>query len=333
MTPIYFPFTWTDAPTVQAMTAVFPKIAVYHPLVQKLPSWLQSFEQAGKVDIRVPVTEDSKLLEMMVVDYQNWARLHQGNDLAFLKSRQTDAPFIDHLSSRIQSEILNYQEASPASSRNPVFNARLFLEIAAAYDAQQTELNRDLSIVTNMEKRFMAALGDSSETDTPVSLGNLPLIQDDPGDFMLTERIQAWSTLFLQDNRYRTAEGLWITSSASVIDWIQDENDMAPVLEITCIPIQKTVDDNSTRFWQESILAYLTQLQTTAWPSAVKTFEPPSSEYAWENAVSMKGFIIPNVSPDGFFQQMATCQKTGSLMNTFDSKQPLHTIIVYVDAL
>ena len=74
-----------------------------------------------------------------------------------------------------------------------------------------------------------------------------------------------------------------------------DELDMEHVLEINCIPIQKTIDDD-TRFWQESIMAYLSQLQTAPWPSAVKTFEPPSSDYAWENAVSVKGFIIPNQS-------------------------------------
>jgi hypothetical protein len=332
MTPIYFPFTWTDTPMIQAITAVFAKIAVYQPLVCKTPAWLQPFEQAGHVEIRVPVSADSDKLEMMTADYQNWARLHQGGDLAFLKIRQPGVPFIDHLSSRIQSEIMHYQEASPDLSRNPVFNARLFLEIAAAYDAQQTELNSSLTKIKHMEKRFLAALGDPADIEEPVSLGNLPLFQDDPGDYMLSERLQAWSTLFLQDHLHRTPDDIWVTSRASVIEWIQEEVETAPVLEINGIPIQQTVDDN-TRFWQESLLTYLAQLQKTPWPSAVKTFEPPSSEYAWENAVSVKGYIIPNHTPEVFFHKLTAHSDSSTLPNMFSAEQALHTIVVVIDSM
>ena len=328
MTPIYFPFTWADASTIQAITAVFPKIAIYQPSVCRAPSLLHPFELAGNLEIRIPVTEDSKKLEMMVVDYQNWARLHQGSDLAFLKIRQPAAPFIDHLSSRIRSDILHYQDSPPDPAPDPVFNARLFLEIAAAYDAQQAELNCDLIKIRNLEKRFMVALGDHAEMEEAVPLDNLPHFQDDPCDFMLAERLQAWSILFLQDRRQRTAEDLWVTSRLSVVEWIRDEIGMEQVLEINCIPIQKTIDD-STRFWQESIMAYLSQLQSSPWPSAIKTFEPPSSDYAWENAVSIKGFIIPNQPPDALLQKLAA-DKSARMK---DSGQLRHTLVVCVSPI
>ncbi|MCX5882277.1 MAG: hypothetical protein NTU74_10900 [Deltaproteobacteria bacterium] len=328
MTPIYFPFTWADAPTIQAITAVFPKIAIYQPSVCRAPSLLHPFEQAGKLEIRVPVTEDCQKLEMMVADFQSWARLHQGSDLAFLKTRQPAAPFIDHLSSRIQSDILNYQDSPTNPAPDPVFNARLFLEIAAAYDAQQSDLSCDLAKIQNLEKRFMAALGDHADMEESVPLGNLPLFQDDPGTFMLAERLQAWSILFLQDLKQRTAGDLWVTSRLSVVEWIRDEADMEPVLEINCIPIQKNFDDN-TRFWQESIMVYLSQLQTTPWPTAIKKFEPPSSDYAWENAVSVKGFIIPNLTPDALLQKMAA----DKAVRMPDSGQLRHTIVVCVSPI
>lgn len=328
MTPIYFPFTWADASTIEAITTVFPKIAIYQPSVCRVPSLLHPFELAGNLEIRVPVKEDSNKLEMMVADYQNWARLHQGSDLTFLKTRQPAAPFIDHLSSRIQSDILNYQDPPTDPAHDPVFNARLFLEIAAAYDAQQSELNCDIEKIQNLEKRFMAALGDSTETEAPVPLGNLPLFQDDPGDFMLAERLQAWSILSLQDRRQPMAGDLWVTSRLSVVNWIREEIDAEPILEINCIPIQKTIDDG-IRFWQESILAYLSDLQTAPWPSPIKTFEPPSSDYAWKNAVSVKGFIIPNLSPDALLQKMAA-DKSARMP---DPAQLRHTLIVCVSRI
>ncbi len=325
MTPIYFPFTWADASTIQAITTVLPKIAVYQPRVSRVPSWLQPLEQAGNLEIRIPVTEDSKKLEMMAADYQNWARLHQGSDLAFLKNRQPAVPFIDQFSSRIQSDILHYQDAPTEPAPDPVFGARLFLEIAAAYDAQQAELNFDLEKIQHLEKRFMAALGDNAEMAGPVPIDNQPLFQDAPGDFMIAERLQAWSVLFLQDPRQRAADVPWVTSSLSVIAWIQDEIGMEPVLEINCIPIQKAINDG-TRFWQENIMAYLSQLQTAPWPSAVKTFEPPSSDYAWENAVSVKGFIIPDLTPETLLQKMAA--DTSARMA--DSGQARNTLIVCI---
>ena len=325
MTPIYFPFTWVDASTIQAITAVFPRIAVYRPLACSDTSLLQPFEQAGNLEIRVPVTKDSKKLETLVADYQNWARLHRGSDLSFLKTRQPAAPFIDHLSSRIRSDILHYQDSPADPAHDPVFNARLFLEIAAAYDAQQTELNCDLSKIQNLEKRFMSALGDHSEMEAPVPLDNLSLSQDDPGDFMLAERLQAWAILFLQDRKLPRAEDLWVTSRLSVVEWIRDEADVEPVLEINCIPVQKTADD-STRFWQESIVAYLSHLQTAPWPSAIKTFEPPCSDYDWENAVSVKGFIIPNQRPGALLQKMAA-DKSARMQ---DSGQIHHNLVVCV---
>jgi hypothetical protein len=328
MIPIYFPFTWTDASTIQAITAVFPKIAIYQPSVCIVPSLLKPFEQAGKIEIRVPVTKDSKKLETMVADYRNWARLHQGSDLALLKTKLSAAPFMDHLSSLLRSDILNYQESAAESTHDTVFNARLFLEIAAAYDAQQAELNRDLSNIQNIEKRFIAALGDNTEMEEPVPLSNLHLFQDDPGDYMLAERLHAWSVLFLENGQQRTAEDLLVTSRLSVVEWIQDNADVEPVLEINCIPIQKTIDD-STRFWQESILAYLSRLQKTPWPLVVKKFEPPSSDYAWKNAVSIKGFMVPNLTPNALLRIMAE-DKSASMP---EPDQPPNTIVMYVSPM
>ena len=204
-------------PQFRPLQPFSPKLPFTSPRFAGFLHCCNRLKQAGNIEIRVPVTEDSHKLEMMVADYQNWARLHQGNDLAFLKARQPAAPFIDHLSSRIRSDILHYQDASPDPAHDPVFNARLFLEIAAAYDAQQAELNCDFTKIQNLEKRFMAALGDHTEMEEPVSLGNLSLFQDDPGDFMLAERLQAWSTLFLQDQAatHRRTD-LWVTSRLSV---------------------------------------------------------------------------------------------------------------------
>ncbi len=326
MTPIYFPFTWMDADTIQAITAVFSKFVVYRPSTGKTPSFFHPFEQNGMLEILTPVADDGDHIEKVAADYQNWAKLHQGCDLGFLKSRQPEAPFTDSLSSSIQSEILHYREPSASTPQETLTNARLFLEVAAAYDRQQSEIDCQLEGIQDIEKRFMTATGNVSE-QAGISLGNLPLSTDDPGDFMTRERLQAWAILALQDHRQRMPDDPLITSSPAIIRWIQDIFQVEKVMQIDAIP-QTPHPDIDTKLWQEAISNYIREIQTRSWPFAIRTFEPPSSEYAIENAVSVKAFITVNQSSDNVLQQLAMRPYDNAVM----SGNTRHGVIIQVDS-
>ncbi len=326
MTPIYFPFTWMDAATIQAITAVFSKFALYRPSTGKTPSFFHPFEQNGMLEIRTPVADDGDRIEKVAADYQNWAALHRGGDLGLLKSRQPEAPFTDALSSNLQSEILHYREPPASPTQETLTNARLFLEIAATYDRQQSDVNCQLEGIQNIEKRFMTATGNVSE-QAGISLGNLPLSADDLGDFMTRERLQAWAILVLQDHRQRVPDDPFITSSPAVIRWIQDMFQMEKVMQIDAIP-QMPHPDIDTRLWQEAVSNYICEIQTRSWPFAVRTFEPPSSEYAIENAVSVKAFITVNQSSDDVLQQLAM----GPYGNAVTSGNTRHGVVIQVDS-
>jgi hypothetical protein len=329
MTPIYFPFTWADARSIQALIAVFNRIAVYRPSVSNPISWMQPFLESGRLELRTPVREESDKLHQLAAEYRNWAQLHQGNDLLSMKTVQSSSAFLENFSSNIQSEILHYSESTQAPAADRVFNARLFLEIAETYDAQQVELNRDISTIRTMEKKFMDALGDHEDWEEPVPLGNLSLIQDDPGNFMLTERLQAWSILCLQGMTACTENNLLVTFRSSVIDWLRNDFPMEPVLSISRMPLNLTQDDN-TRLWQENVLSYLKKLSESPWPGTVQSFEPPGSDYTWEDSLSINGFIIPGLSLTSMLQKLASGPISCAEPIVSDSNPP-HTLVVAVD--
>lgn len=331
MTAIYFPFTWADEYTIKAMTSVFQKTALFLPSKKSIESFFNDFATEGKLEIRIPVTDDSSRLDMLLNDYMSWARLHDKNDLASLKTRQPKIPFTDALSSKISSDILNYNNLPSEQKPDQVFNARLFLAMAADYDARQSELNSDFRKIHVMEKQILANLKDDFESDEHFPLENLSILQNDTRDFMLEERLKAWSLLFLQDRQSSNmAENILVTSSLSAIEFLTDEYRTEKILEIHCIPARNNLDEN-TLLWQESILEYLTGLQTRPWPSEVKTFEPPSSEYDWKNGVSVTGFIIPEKTPHELLQRMTGSQSYSSYHDIACSCEIKNTVLVYME--
>ena len=324
MTPIYFPFTWIDESAMRTITAVFPQLVLYQPLEKKTPSHLQPFAQSGTVTIRIPVSENSGRVEATVKDYHNWASLHQGNDLAYLSARQPSVPLTDNLASLIQSDILHYENQPSAPAADRMFNARVFLEIASNYDAQQAEINSELSRMQGIEQRLMEAIGDDEKNASP-SFGNLSLNPDDSSDFMLSERLAAWSALYLQDRERRMIGECLLTSSPAVMEWLQNEFEIEQVLEISGIPMG---DCENRASWQESIARYLTNLQIHSWPSDIKTFTPPPPDAAAEGTVSIKGFIVPNRTPDALFQKISDNKILPSIPGFFSAEQIRHTTIL-----
>ncbi len=323
MTPIYFPFTWIDAATVQAITAVFPRIALYRPSAGQTPPFLHPFKDNGALEIRVPIADDGNRLQKVAAEYQEWAKLHKGDDLALLNIHQSEAPFTEALSSMIESEILHYQEpAAPVSKA--LTNARLFLEIAAEYDRQQCDINHQLEGISDIEKRFMAATGGETEKSGGL-LENFTLPADDPGDYMTRERLQAWALLALQDQKQRKTDDPLITFSPVIIRWLQDEFQMEKVLQINGLS-QTPHSDVNTALWREAVSNYIGEIQTRSWPFAIQTFEPPSSEYAIENAVSLNAFIIVNQSSDDVLHHLAgrPCE------NSVISEYTRHGVIIQI---
>lgn len=326
MTAIYFPFTWADEFTIKALTSVFQKTAIYFASKKSIESFLND-ETEGKLEFLMPVADDR--LDLLLNEFLNWARLHDKNDLASLKAGHPGIPFTDALSSKISTDILDYSKPSSEQKPDLLSNSRLFLAMAADYDARQSELDSDFKKINLMEKQILTDLKDDFESDEHFPLENLSVLQKETSDFMLEARLKAWSELFIHDGKTITAESILVTTSLSAIELLADEFRTEKILEIKCIPVRNDLDEN-TLLWQESILGYLTCLQTRPWPSQVKTFEPPSSEYDWKNGISVTGFIIPEKTPHELLMKVAGYNSSSSHKGTACSCEIKNTVLVHI---
>lgn len=300
MNPIYFPFTFISKPIVEALSACFKQTAVYQVSSQKVPEKMQEWCESGLLDIRIPVEGDEKKLDKILEDYRAWINLHQGSEIAFLKTQADKIPIFDETSSsRISDEIKKkIRENRSQEKPDSLFNAILFLHIAQEFDLQKVELNQDFVLFGTMEHDLMKNLKGENEDLNNKSLGNRTLEADDPGHYMTKERIMAWTRLMQHD---QPISGLFVTSSRAILGYLID---IAPEVEkLICfdaIPVfDKRVEEMER--WQVSLMESLDMLVKNPWPSSIDgIFDVPDAE-GCDRKVALTLYIVPGETPHNFF--------------------------------
>ena len=137
MKPIYFPFTHISPKIFKALSACFRQTVVYQPSSRKVPEKMQAWRKSGGLDIRIPVEGNEKEIDEILKDYWAWVNLHQGSEIAFLKTQADKIPLFDETSTRqIMADIKNKGGRQNRSQEkpDPLFEARLFLHVAQELD-------------------------------------------------------------------------------------------------------------------------------------------------------------------------------------------------------
>lgn len=232
MTPILFPFTYL-APEMMARAArFFPHLTIYQPVGNRLPDDLQPWVNDGFLRIRVPVPDDDDTVVSAADEYQLWARQHQpGKDIrTLLPGAAQGTPFFDDSA---PAQILAELRADPrddARSSPRLFNARLFLCLAQQLDLHNQEIRRRLNRVEADSNALMDELKalDEPESFSGLATAGAPL--EATFDFMLSERLAAWTQLFLAD---RVNDAILLTPSQSVLtDVIQSQDKARPLVRL-----------------------------------------------------------------------------------------------------
>jgi hypothetical protein len=135
---------------------------------------MQKWAESGGLDIRVPVKEDEERMDSILRDYRDWLNLHQGGDVAFLKTLKDAIPYFDETStSRIRSDIRKKAEGprsdkEPAIEKNDVLlQARLFLLAAQELDVQNFSIIREIRQFEEMEQDLFTL----AQLAQPLALG------------------------------------------------------------------------------------------------------------------------------------------------------------------
>jgi hypothetical protein len=223
MKPIYFPFTYIPKSVAKPLSLFLGRVDLLQPVLNKQPELLGRLQEEGFIEIRVPLTEDEDRLTACSKDFQQWGRLHQGEE-ASLKDIFTNGFSNTAFTSQIRTDILK-DKADDDFKPDPVFLSRLFLLMAQELDLQQSEVDRELALSIDDElELFTSMTGEEKILDPPKE----SYVKNDYGSYMTGSRISAWFNLVKKD---MADSAFLMTNSRAVMDMMLEK---IPGLEQVC---------------------------------------------------------------------------------------------------
>ena len=300
--PVYFPMTYLSAAAEGRLAACFEQTAVYRPSDRTLPETMQAAVDAKRLVVHTPVKAESDRLAALVKAYYAWAEENKGVDLSVFKGRESHIPFYEDTSiSRIRQNIRDKgNEREKEKTRDPVFKARLFLEMAQELDWQNSELERSLDDVRVKEDSMLSDLmGDSGGPGGIATALRADSVAD-PGAYMTCKRLQAWWQLV------RTGPGtgnLLVTDSRTVIAYLIEKE---PGLKKTGLPLKlplRQPGDQAPAAWQGWLSDYLAALTSRAGAGDVSADLP--AVRAGEAAVSLSFYRLEETDTATFFNSLS----------------------------
>lgn len=257
--PVYFPMTYLSASVESMLAACFRQTAVYRPSDRKLPEAMQAAVGPGRLVVRTPVEKESERLLGLIDEYYSWAEVNKGGDLSFFKGNESSIPFFDGTStSRIRQNIRDIGDGGEKEEpADPVFEARLFLEMAQELDRQNNELERSLDDLSVKENSMLEELLRGDQDHRNIEPVKRPGSAADPGAYMTANRIRAWWKLAREGSE---ACNLLVTESRAVIEYLIENG---PGMEQTGLsgrlPLRQAADRDLPA-WQDRFLEYLQRL-------------------------------------------------------------------------
>ena len=288
---VYFPFTFVSDNTFDALNSCFQPIHVLLPSMLEIPATMIQKEQSGLLVLDRSAAGDDAMMGEVLQHYRTWAQVHQGSEMAWMKSLKDQVPFYDDTNiSHIRSELIGGDQATP--ERDPLQYARIFLQMALKYDTESSELETDLERVEQLEDEIFQDLrGEPLSARRASATAGLP---DDSGAFMTTDRLNAWARLFLADTS-ASGEGpiVLVTTSRAVLEEVMDRVPHGdPIALMDRVSVAFTPGGTDHR-WQEALEDYLLQLST---PGPPGTLDPPVPPDGGENVLSLSVYRISGMS-------------------------------------
>lgn len=259
MKPVYFPYTYLNETTAGALNTCFDSVRLYQPSRLTPPVHNQRWVESGFVDLRVPFESGAEILRRKLTEYRNWVDSHRGGQIDFLKLQSDRVPFFGESSvAQIKADI---RENHPANEWDPVFRARLFLQIAQEFDMQTEELNLKIALLAAAEQDiFKHIRGDEGREQRPLQAAGPPE-DEHRSEYMWRERLTAWCHLYLKGplaNESAETE-MFITTSRPLMTFLLEESSTREVLHFEALP-QEIEDFQVREAWRRNINTQLEML-------------------------------------------------------------------------
>ena len=310
MKPIFFPSTCVSDSVAQALAACFGQFIAYQPLAGKIPEQMRPWIEKGILDIRVPVTADRKELEAVVKNYLSWADFHltgSGLKPPFLQTWKDAIPFFKASApSQVVADIKEQAHGKPASrDLDPLLEARLFLYFAQEFDRQNQEVARDLQRHRQQEAELIRQLKMEADSLSAGFQKEAVQISDDSADYMVLDRLEAWTRILLKDT---DISGIFITHIPAVLQELLGKTPTAEkLLHFESIPTC-TAMTAELALWRQKLVSDLAHIVEHKWvPTAGRPSDQPDFPAA-ANTVSLSVYLAPDQMPRDFFSHCAQIQ-------------------------
>ncbi len=314
MKPIYFPFTCIADRVAAALAACFGSFVIYQPVTEKLPVQMQSWQERGVMEVRVPVTGSEDELKRAIKRYRIWANL-RGEDLSGLsvklKARMDSMSAVSNFSSsQIVTEIKDKVYDTPITpAPDPIMTARIFLYFAQEFDRQNHELARELARYDQEQTELIRQL---KIEDDPFAgeFANPPMnLTDSMDDYLIPDRLEAWTRLFLQDAE---TTGLMVTHSPAALAYLLEcASNAVPVMQTGSVTPEMTSNEELAD-WQEKIISRIDRfVRQKQDGSALAPMQPTESSVSKSNN-TLTVYQVPDQTPRELFMRCTRIQSSSS---------------------
>ncbi|CAB5137279.1 hypothetical protein D3OALGA1CA_3624 [Olavius algarvensis associated proteobacterium Delta 3] len=302
MRTLFFPFTFVSHSALEALNACFQPIHVLLPSALEIPGGMIQAERDGRLVLDRSAAGDDDAMGEVLRQFHDWATVHRGSEIAWLKSQADSVPFYDDTSiSRIRSELIS--KGRGPTERDPLQKARIFLQMAQMYDAKISDLESELGSFEQLETALFqdlkgepAAAGRSSP-----DIG----IPQDPGAFMTVDRLNAWARLFLlEPPAPPDGPTVMVTTSRAVLEEVMEAVPQTQqVAFFERIPVTGPPGGGSDHQWRQSLGSYMVMLSH---PDASPAAELPVAPGVGERVGSLSVYRIPGVPTDTVVERWIT---------------------------
>jgi len=310
MKPIYIPYTFIPEEVAEAGAACFGQMIVFQPSGLELPAQMVASEKKGWLDICVPITGDEGKMLSVINDYKQWADVHANGDgtrLDLHGQRKDTIPFFNESSiMRIREDIQRRIDGTDTvqEAMDPFFSARVFLHMAQEFDNKNYEIHQSVRQLDKMEHQLMKTLQGGEFNDDRMTKNTYRA--NSPFDFMISERIEAWSGLMLYALKLNEMSGLYVTSNRSVWTYLVENSSTGEaVLDIENIPNKKD-STKEMQDWRDYLMKKIRKYTTEPWSDVKDERMDAPIKVETDRKISFSLYIIPGENPHQFFSRFCS---------------------------
>ncbi|MGD9305400.1 MAG: hypothetical protein PVF79_14110 [Desulfobacterales bacterium] len=303
MPPIYFPYTYISQQTAVGLANYFRQITIYQASARQVPVDMQKLVDDGFLVIRAPIAADQKKLDDVLKNFQNWAAIHshrQELKAAILQSGMDPIPFFDDSAvSQIVADIKNdlHQKTGPEMP-DAFFHARLFLEFAQEFDRQSQDTRNNLRAYEKKARYLFKDIKGKSEDQVYNTPAGFKIMTDDPGEYMVFRRLDAWTHLFQAD---AAPCGVFISSNRTIVEHMIGKMSTAEKIYQTDTIPDSTGGTKDFRAWRDDLLANMVRLAKIKWPTSTDGFASAGVSKMVDCKTALSVYLLPDIPPHMYF--------------------------------